>query len=310
VVFFQDSQPFSSIPCRQADPSFLLSALNSANPVLVRVATAELEHVSESESGAGSLGNSDLLHHVVELLDVDIPSILESTCRILANISQAGDLREAVAKLTPYNKLVSLLRFVGFSLVSSIKPDVCHRNRNISVQHLAIYTLHQIYYYQAEFSAAGVLSRLLHSQDLNDVQSACHMLSALADSPHLHRSILESGCCVSLVSLFQYACIPIGYNSLLEVVAYRRPNVPVKEPLQICVSISESEIGAVALVNANIFGHLTQLLGFGIGFIVESVCRILGNVARRDSLHARVVELDLCRRLQVFTVWYRYNSSF
>ncbi|KAJ6576035.1 armadillo-type protein [Mycena vulgaris] len=253
---------------KHADPSFLLSVLNSENPVLVRVAITEIEHISESEPGATALGTSNLLHHVVELLDVENAAILESTCRILANIAQTSDHREAVVSLLPYSRLVLLLR-----------------NTNISVQHLAIYTLHQIYYYPEEFSATRVLAKLLNSPDLDVVQSSCHMLGNLAQTTNLHGSILESGCCVPLISLFN------------------RPDVPVKDPLQICVSISTSEIGAFALVDANILEQLTQLLDFGIGFIVESVCRILGNMARWATLRPAVVQLDLCRRLELLLLW-------
>ncbi|KAJ7691051.1 armadillo-type protein [Mycena rosella] len=249
---------------KHADPSFLLSVLNSANPVLVRVAITEIEHISESEPGATALSNSNLLCNVVELLDLEHPSILESSCRILANTAQSADLRETVVDLFPYCKLVLLLR-----------------HTNISVQHLAIYSLHQIYYYQAEFSATGVLAKLLDSPDLHVVQSCFHMLGNLAQNTNLHGSILESGCCVPLVSLFY------------------RPDVPVKEPLQICLSISQSEIGAFALVDANILEQLIQLLDFGIAFIVESACRILGNIARWPSLRAAVVQLDLCPQLKL-----------
>ncbi|KAJ7488257.1 armadillo-type protein [Mycena latifolia] len=252
---------------KHADPSFLLSVLNSANPVLVRVAITEIEHVSESEPGATALGNSSLLHNVVELLDAENPSILESSCRILANIAQSGDLREAVVDLFPFNKLVFLLR-----------------HTNISVQHLAIYSLHQIYYYEAEFSATSVLAKLLNSPDLHVVQSCCYMLGNLAQSINLHGSILESGCCVPLMSLFL------------------RPDVPVKKPLEVCVSISQSEVGAFALVDANILEHLIQLLDFGIGFIVESVCRVLGNIARWPSLRVTVVQLDLRRQLELLII--------
>ncbi|KAJ7488263.1 armadillo-type protein [Mycena latifolia] len=252
---------------KHADSSFLLSVLNSANPVLVRVAITEIEHVSESETGATALGNSNLLRNVVELLGLENPSILESSCRIRANIAQSGDLREAVVDLSPFDKLVFLLR-----------------HTNISVQHLAIYSLHQIYYYESEFSATSVLAKLLNSPDLDVVQSCCYMLGNLAQSINLHGSILESGCCVPLISLFH------------------RPDVPVREPLEICVSISQSEVGAFALVDANVLEHLIQLLDFCIGFIVQSVCRILGNIVRWPSLRVTVVQLDLRRRLKLLII--------
>ncbi|KAJ7121512.1 hypothetical protein C8R44DRAFT_876907 [Mycena epipterygia] len=93
---------------KHADLSFLLSVLNSENAILVRVATVEIEYISQFEAGARAVGTSNLLCRVIELLENQDPSILKAACRILTEV--AHFCRNEVMELNPYGQLISLFR--------------------------------------------------------------------------------------------------------------------------------------------------------------------------------------------------------
>ncbi|KAJ7488192.1 hypothetical protein FB451DRAFT_1391131 [Mycena latifolia] len=91
---------------RGADLPFL-SALNSRDINVVKSAMAEFEHISNSEPGAINLVNCHL-EPFVELLGHGDLDVLESACRILANLTRFAGV--AIRKQNPYSKLALLLR--------------------------------------------------------------------------------------------------------------------------------------------------------------------------------------------------------
>ncbi|KAJ7488221.1 armadillo-type protein [Mycena latifolia] len=244
---------------RRADLPFL-SALNSGDIDLVKGAMAELEHISNSEPGAILVNYH--LEPFVELLGHGDLGILESTCRILANLARIA--RVAIHKLSPYHKLTLLLRH----------PE-------ISLKHLALHSLHQIYYHDAEFSITSMLAKLLRRPSLFVLQPCCKMLESQAQNMSLHGSIVDSGVCVSLVSNFF-----LHHDTEDRISA-----------LSVCVGLSKSEVGGRALVNADLLRQVPRMLDHPD--LKEPVCYILGNIARWPSLHEAVRQLDLCNTLNL-----------
>ncbi|KAJ6576061.1 armadillo-type protein [Mycena vulgaris] len=255
---------------QHVDPTWddILPVLSNALGV-----AAEIEHISESEPGATALAHSNVLHHLVEVLDFGNPSlILESACCILANIAQFVGLRGAVIRLLPYNRLLSLLR-----------------HPQTSVQHEALYALHHIYYYRGEFSITNVLAKLLDSPDLTVLAASFHMLKNLAYNDFLRRPIVEPGCCVPLVSFLN-----------------RRPNVPVtfyKEALEIFDRLSTSEFGACALANTDLLDRLEWLLDSRVPVLQELVCQILANLAWWPSPYKALVGHKVDFERSVHSLW-------
>ncbi|KAJ7488226.1 hypothetical protein FB451DRAFT_1226737 [Mycena latifolia] len=222
-----------------------LSALNSGDIALVKGAIAELEHVSDSEPGARNLANYHL-EPFIKLLGHGDVGILESTCRILANLARVA------------------------------------RHSEISLQHLVLHCLHQIYYHDAEFSITSMLAKLLHRSSFLVTQPCCKMLESQAQNISEHESIVESGVCVGLV------------NSLSRVPYHTGDRI---SALYVCVGLSKSEVGGRALVNAVLLLYVPWLLDHPT--LKEPACYILGNIARWPSLHEAVRQLDLCNTLDL-----------
>ncbi|KAJ7488204.1 hypothetical protein FB451DRAFT_733327 [Mycena latifolia] len=89
-------------------PDFpFLAALTSGDIDVVIGAMAELKDVSDSERGARNLANYHL-EPFVKLLGHGDLDILESACRILANLARFAGV--AIRKQNPYRKLALLLR--------------------------------------------------------------------------------------------------------------------------------------------------------------------------------------------------------
>ncbi|KAJ7488242.1 hypothetical protein FB451DRAFT_1226771 [Mycena latifolia] len=249
---------------RRADFPFL-AALTSGDINVVTGAIAELKDVSDSEHGARNLANYHL-EPFVKLLGHGDVGILELTCTILINLARFADTRVAIRRLDPYNKLALLLR-----------------RSEISVKHLALHCLHQIYYHDTEFSITSILAKLLQRQleDSLAIQPCYKMLETQAQNIIVHESIVESGVCGTLVNdLFPYHKMEDRISAL-----------------DVCMGLSMSEMGGRGLVNANLLLEVPQMLDHPD--LEEPVCRILGNIARWPSLHEAVYQLDLCNTLDL-----------
>ncbi|KAJ6576036.1 armadillo-type protein [Mycena vulgaris] len=177
------SSPYHSVS------HLLLFVFNSPNPILVNSAMNVFEYLSDSESGARALSTSDFYQQVEHLLDLRNPTILASTCRILANMSRSNELRPAIIDLDLNGRMTSLFRS---------HPDQY-------VQAGAMYALFRIYYHPAgEYNKTDILAILLDSADSTIVEGACKFLAPMVRNSTLHEEIVQSGCCPPLVRALKY----------------------------------------------------------------------------------------------------------
>ncbi|KAJ6613746.1 armadillo-type protein [Mycena sp. CBHHK59/15] len=248
-----------------------------------------------SDEGGQAVVDANALDHVFQLLDSPDRDVVKSTCWMLGNIASRQALSAAVVQLYPCARLVSLLE---------------HRDSN--VQSFAMYALACI----SEMSDQGVNAvaeaKALDSDlwppscvvswfsprrpvaaallfvvayealEVAALQWACWMVGNLAAQKSLNATVIDLDLCGRLVSLLQ-----TSYNDAV------RENAIYALA---CIS-APSEDGARAVADAKIQDYCKILLESQDTLILDSTCRVLGNLARHEAWHSAVIELGICPRL-------------
>ncbi|KAJ7115105.1 hypothetical protein C8R43DRAFT_1038982 [Mycena crocata] len=165
--------------------------------------------------------------------------------------------------------------------------------------------------------ALRVLIRLLDSPELPIVGSACSLLGSLADWESINTLIVRLDACKSLISVATQFDAPCSMHTLGRISAFKegarviaeatvdaltsRNDAPVifyRNTLEICVAVSESEIGARALFEAKILDRIPAfdfLQSFPL--LLESVFLLLGNMARCTPFRESVRQHDISKKL-------------